>query len=67
MAKKKEKKFNYAVGSYWEGEEGAVGCYAYGHEVFFGTLKEAKKFKKYCESQNEDQAYKIFMLVEIPE
>jgi hypothetical protein len=67
MAKKSEKKFNYAVGSYWEGDSGAVGCYASGSEVFFGSLKEAKKFKKYCESKDKNKPYKIFMLVEIPE
>lgn len=64
---KTEKKFNYAVGSYWEGDSGAVGCYAYHNEVFFGTLKEAKKFKKYCKSQDPEKEYKIFMLVEVPE
>ena len=45
MAKKKQaKKFNYAVGHYWEGESGSVGCYAYGNEHFYGTMEEAKRF-----------------------
>lgn len=75
MAKKKkpEQKFNYAVGTYWEGNSGAVGCYtSYNSEVKFGALKDAKAFRDYCVNNsdlNEDGSkpdYKIFMLVELP-
>jgi hypothetical protein len=73
MAKKtkpKDQKFNYAVGQYWEGNSGSVGCYMSGSEVHFGTLKEAKAFRDYCNKQpsldNEPRDYKIFMLVEVP-
>lgn len=58
--------FNYCVGSYWSGKSGSVGTYAFGKEVFFGTLKEAKKFLKYVKSQSPDKDWKIFQLVEVP-
>jgi hypothetical protein len=74
MAQKKQpKKFSYAVGFYWEGESGSVGCYAHGSEVQFGTMKEAKDFLKYCQGQQKtkpkDQRrdYRIFQLVEVME
>lgn len=71
MAKKKEsKKFNYAVGFYWEGDTGSVGCYAYHSEVHYGTMEEAQNFLAYVQSQKKTKAekakYKIFQLVEVP-
>lgn len=72
MEKKKAEKrrFNYAVGQYQE--SGSVSCYmSYSSEVHFGTLKEAKDFRDYCNKQakkdKEPKDYKIFMLVEVPE
>jgi hypothetical protein len=72
MAKKKQsKKFNYAVGFYWEGDSGSVGCYAYGSEHFYGTMEDAQNFLKYVQSQKKTKAekekYKIFQLVEVPQ
>ncbi len=74
MPKKKQaKKFNYAVGQYWEGETGSVGTYNYFGEVHYGTMEDAQNFLKYVESRQEDKkksdrkVYKIFQLVEIPE
>lgn len=72
MAKKKQsKKFNYAVGFYWEGDSGSVGCYAYGSEHFYGTMEDAQNFLKYVQSQkktkSEKEKYKIFQLVEVPQ
>lgn len=71
MAKKKAQQFNYAVGSYWNGESGAVGCYAYGSEVHHGTMKDAQDFLEYvksqCKTKAEKAKYKIFMLVEVPQ
>ena len=71
MAKKKQaKKFNYAVGFYWEGDSGSVGCYAYGNEHFYGTMEDAQNFLKYVQSQKKTKAekakYKIFQLIEVP-
>jgi len=71
MPKKKQaKKFNYAVGHYWEGESGAVGCYAYHSEVHYGTMVDAQNFLAYVQSQKKTKAekakYKIFQLVEVP-
>ena len=70
--KKKPKQFNYAVGFYWEDESGAVGCYASGSEVFYGTMEEAKNFQTYCQSRPDNKGkdkrdYKIFQLVEVPQ
>lgn len=78
--KKSEPKFNYAVGFYWNGKDGSVGCYASGSEVHFGTLKEAKDYREYCQRQAKrdkergdfigdkvEREYKVFMLVEVPE
>lgn len=73
MAKKKQsKKFMYAVGFYWEGDSGSVGCYASGSETFYGTMEDARNFQTYCQNQPNNKGknkrnYKIFQLVEIPE
>ena len=70
--KKKAKQFNYAVGHYWEGESGSVGTYAYGNDIFYGTMEDAQNFLKYCQEQQADKKkadrkdYKIFQLVEVP-
>ena len=74
MAKKKPaKKFNYAVGHYWEGESGSVGTYAYGNEHFYGTMEEAKSFLTYVQEQDKKDKkvadrrdWRIFQLVEVP-
>ena len=73
MTKKKQaKKFNYAVGFYWEGDSGSVGCYAYHSEVHYGTMEDAKNFLKYVQGQGAKEKkadrkdYKIFQLVEVP-
>lgn len=73
MSEKKEaKKFNYGVGFYWEGDSGSVGLYAYGSEIFYGTMEEAQNFRTYIENQTSgnpksQRKYKIFQLVEVPE
>ena len=68
--KKQAKKFNYAVGHYWEGDSGSVGCYAYHSEVHYGTMEDANNFLEYVRSQKKTKAekakYKIFQLVEVP-
>ena len=73
MPKKKQaKKFNYAVGHYWEGESGSVGCYAYGNEHFYGTMEDAQNFLKYVQSQDKEKPrlnrrnWRIFQLIEVP-
>ena len=70
MTKKQAKKFNYAVGFYWEGDSGSVGCYAYHSEVHYGTMEDANNFLEYVRSQKKTKAekakYKIFQLVEVP-
>ena len=70
--KKQAKKFNYAVGHYWEGESGSVGCYAYHNEIFHGTMDDARNFLNYVQNQDKknpkDQRrnWRIFQLVEVP-
>jgi hypothetical protein len=72
MSKKKSsKKFMYGVGFYWEGDSGSVGLYAFGNELFYGTLEDAKNFQSYCQNQTDNtgknkREYKIFQLVEVP-
>lgn len=71
MTKKKQaKQFNYAVGFYWEGDSGSVGCYAHDSEVHHGTMEDAQNFLKYVQSQKKTKAekakYKIFQLIEVP-
>ena len=71
MTKKKVlKEFTYGVGSYWKGDSGSVGLYAYGSELFHGTLVDAEDFLEYVKNQQKTKAekekYKIFMLVEVP-
>ena len=73
MAKKKPaKKFNYAVGHYWEGESGSVGCYAYHSELFYGTMEDAQGFLKYVQDQDlknkkaDRRDWRIFQLIEVP-
>ena len=74
MAKKKQpKKFTYAVGHYWEGESGSVGTYAYGSDLFFGTMEQAKSFLAYVQEQDKKEKkvadrrdWRIFQLIEVP-
>jgi hypothetical protein len=71
--KKQAKQFNYAVGHYWEGESGSVGCYAYGNEHFYGTMEQAKSFLKYVQDQDAKEKkadrrdWRIFQLIEVPQ
>ena len=69
LAEQATKQFNYAVGFYWEGESGSVGCYAYHSEVHYGTMEDAQNFLKYVQDQKKTKAekakYKIFQLVEV--
>ena len=72
MAKKKAKEFMYGVGFYWEGDAGAVGLYASGNDVFYGTMEYAKNFQTQCKNRPDNKGkdkrqYKIFQLIEIPE
>jgi hypothetical protein len=72
MKKKQDKKFNYAVGHYWEGESGSVGTYTYGNDLFFGTMEEAKSFLAYVQEQDKKNKradrrdWRIFQLIEVP-
>lgn len=74
MAKKKAKKFNYAVGFYWEKDENdSVGVYAYGGELHYGTMEDAKGLLEYVqtnenthEPKSRRKEYRIFQLVEVP-
>ena len=72
MAKKKAKQFNYAVGHYWEGESGSVGCYTYHSEIGYGTMEQAQKFLEYVQEQDKKNPkasrrdWRIFQLIEVP-
>jgi hypothetical protein len=73
MAKKKQaRKFNYAVGHYWEGESGSVGAYNYFGEVHYGTMEEARYTLEYVQgrdknlTKSERRDWRIFQLIEVP-
>jgi hypothetical protein len=73
VAKKKPaKKFNYAVGHYWEGESGSVGVYNYFGEIHHGTMEEARDFLTYVQEKDkvkkraDRRDWRIFQLVEVP-
>jgi len=67
---KKAKQFNYAVGHYWDGNNGSVGVYAYHSEVHYGTMEDAQNFLEYVRGQQKTEVekakYKIFQLIEVP-
>jgi hypothetical protein len=68
-----ERKFNYAVGHYWEGESGSVGVYNYFGEVHYGTMEEATSTLKYVQGKDKQQPnadrkdWRIFQLIEVPQ
>jgi hypothetical protein len=64
---KSTKEFNYCVGHYWEGTDGAISTYTLHNNVFYGTLTDAKAFKKYVKSKCPEDDIRIFQIVEIPE
>jgi hypothetical protein len=73
MTKKKQaKKFNYAVGHYWEGESGSIGLYTYGNDHFYGTMEDAKFFLNLAQEHDKEKKkkdridWRIFQLVEVP-
>jgi hypothetical protein len=73
MTKKKiEKKFNYAIGHYWGGESGSVGCYNYFGEIHHGTMEEAQHTLKYVQQKDKAEPradrrdWRIFQLIEVP-
>ena len=73
-----ETKFTYAVGRPWypEQPDSPICFYAYGREIFDGTLTDAKEFRDYCnrvaernhkEEKKKGPApkYRIYRVVEI--
>lgn len=69
MTKKIQKQFNYAVGRYWNGKDGALSVYSYHGETFYGTLEQAENFRNYIQEQETDappNTWHIFQLVELP-
>lgn len=59
------KKFNYAVGHYWEGNKGNAGFYTSFGEIHYGTLKDAKEYLKYVKEKNSDEDWRIFEVKEL--
>ena len=64
---KMEEEFSYCIGKPWEPENpnSPIKTYAYGSTVFHGTLKEAKRMKKFIEGRAEDGKYFIYKLVKL--
>ena len=63
----KTKYFNYAVGRYWKDGSSAICVYAFGNEVHFGNIKDAKSFLEYVKEQEPEEDWKIFVLKELEE
>jgi hypothetical protein len=57
--------FNYCIGSYWEGNSGSIGVYAYGSEVHYGTIEDATSFLEYVKKKYPGENYQIFKVVPI--
>ena len=65
-----EEKFNYCVGRPWGGASAhnpeAISTYAYGREVFYGTMTAANHFREYVERQT-GQPHFVYRLVLVEE
>lgn len=58
--------FNYCIGRYWEGNDGAIAVYmTYGREVKYGDLNTARESLEYVKRQSPEGDWKIFELLEI--
>ena len=65
---KKEKKFAYCIGFYWDHEPGLVSGYSFCNaEIQNGTLTDAKQSLKMAQSRSPTTKFKIFRLVELAE
>jgi hypothetical protein len=60
-------KFNYVIGQYWNGVDGAIGAYTYFSETHYGTRADAEQMLKYVQGKESsgNSVYKIFYLVEL--
>lgn len=57
-------KINYVVAKKWSNTD-AIGAYSYySNQVFYGTIKEAKKFAKHV-SKQENIQYNVYVLQKI--
>jgi len=63
-----KEEFNFVIGR--QEKSGYIGVYAYGTEVHFGTIVEARKalecLKKISESKSEAKKYKIYRIDPTP-
>lgn len=60
-----KEKFSYIIGHKWP--DGSLSAYAYGSEVKYGTLDDAKEFLKYVKEVSDDSLknnWKIYKIIE---
>lgn len=63
-----ERRFNYAIGRYWEDDSDSVCIYARGAEIHYGTMEDAEWLLGYVRRHSDPEVrdeYKIFKLVEL--
>lgn len=62
----------YVVGHKWDADQPItldgdnLAIYTYFREIQHGTMKEARKFKKYCESRDKSNKYAIYRVIIVP-
>ncbi len=64
MNKNKDNKFNYSIAHYWKNNSNSVGTYAYGSEVFYGSMESALKMLDFVKKQSPEKDWFIFKLVQ---
>lgn len=69
MSDIRSQKIIYAVGHRWNESDpdSDVSFYAYGKEIFHGTIEDAESFREYCHSITPTNKYRIYQLIELPE
>lgn len=53
-------KINYVIAKPWVEGQPQLCIYAYGTEVFFGTVKQAKEMRDFIRGREKDDAYQVY-------
>lgn len=64
---KKQKEFNYVIGTYWKGENGQIAPYMiHNSQVHFGTMRAAEAALNYAKQNSKSlNEHKIFIVKEL--
>lgn len=55
-------KFNYVIGKPWYNNSNQLNIYAYGSEVFYGTMKDAKNTLEFINGRDDNGPNKIYII-----